>query len=94
MKELARKVLPRTLVRLALDSDSKTLAADGNLDPEAAKRLIQTLVGSNNLEALLRLEHAARPGDAPILQYRKDDGNFYPLTGLSVGQKCTALLHI
>lgn len=43
-------------------------------------------------ERLLALQHEVTPTDRPDIRFRLDDGSFAPLSELSTGQKCTALL--
>ena len=43
-------------------------------------------------EQLLALQHQVTPTDRPDIRFRLDDGSFAPLSELSTGQKCTALL--
>ncbi len=40
------------------------------------------------------MPYECMPEDVPNISYKKDDGVYYPLAQLSVGQKCTALLLI
>src|SRR5687768_6952344 len=44
--------------------------------------------------SLLAIEHGDLLQDSPQIRFRKDDGKYYDLKELSVGQKCTALLII
>jgi ABC-type lipoprotein export system ATPase subunit len=44
------------------------------------------------LEDLLEMQYKAMPQDRPEIKYMLTDGSYAPLSSLSVGQKCTAML--
>lgn len=94
IQELVHKVEPREFVELVIARDAKALASNCDIDLDAAKRLIETLNSVEDFAQVLTLQHVALPEDAPRIQFQKDDGNYYDLINLSIGQKCTALLII
>jgi len=94
IQELVHKIEPREFVDLILARDAKPLASKCAIDLDAAKRLIETLNSVEDFGQVLALQHIAFPEDAPRIQFQKDDGNYYDLINLSIGQKCTALLII
>lgn len=46
----------------------------------------------DGFERLLELQYTVTPADRPEISFRREDGSFAPLSELSTGQKCTALL--
>ena len=94
IQDLVLKIEPREFVELIIEQDAKTLVSKCGIDFETAKRLVETLRSVEDFSEVLALQHDALPEDAPRVQFLKDDGNYYDLASLSMGQKCTALLII
>lgn len=94
IEQVVEQVSPRRLVKLALAGNMDELAREAGLDRHAADRLVASLLDLDDLGDLLSLEHAGLPKDVPHIRFRKEDGKYYELADLSVGQKCTALLII
>lgn len=67
------------------------------LDKDRVKVLVDFLIEGFEYEKLLELQYKAMPGDKPIIEYNVGDvsnPNYRPLSELSTGQKCTAMLII
>jgi PHP family Zn ribbon phosphoesterase len=92
--KIAQSLTPRKFVDYVINSDSTNLAHEANITPQNAEKIISHLQALDNFEDLLAICYLAYPEDTPSIQYKKDDGIYYPLNELSVGQKCTALLII
>jgi ABC-type enterochelin transport system ATPase subunit len=79
---------------LVVNNDPDGLASAAHIQAPSSKNLISHLSASEDVEGLLALEHGELLQDSPTIRFRKDDGKYYELSQLSVGQKCTALLVI
>lgn len=93
VQQVVNGVAPARLVSLVLSDDANTLAQEARIDIKTANRLVASFL-ELDLEDLLALEYAVLPSDQPEIRFQKDDGSYYPLSALSVGQKCAALLII
>lgn len=91
---IAEAILPRQFVALACKRDVDSLANDAAITRNSAQTILDKLWSGETIEPVLALEHSCYPGDVPSIQFRKDDSQYSPLTELSVGQKCTALMII
>lgn len=94
IQQIVENLMPRELVELVISRDAKPIAIKSGLDVTAVKRLVEALNSVEDFSEVLALQHQAFPEDNPNIQFRKDDGNYYDLVNLSMGQKCTALLII
>lgn len=94
IEKVSQSLMPREFVDLVIDREVQSLATNADLAEENAKKLIEVLNSKEAFEDVLALSHAAFPEDVPSIEFKKEDGNCYPLSELSVGQKCTALLII
>lgn len=77
---------PRSLKGIATASklpESRVIALAGFLLEQASRE---------GFERLLEVQHAVSPTDRPEIRFRREDGSYAPLSELSTGQKCTALL--
>jgi len=92
--KIVNAISPRKLVEYVINKDSSTLARESNIAPQNAEKIILHLNSLETFEDFLAICYTAYPEDTPSILYKKDDGNYYPLNELSVGQKCTALLII
>jgi len=90
----ADNLMPREFVDLVIDNKIEELSSKTGLALLNADKLIQVLNSSEDLADVLALSHSVYPEDVPSIQYKKDDGNYYPISEVSTGQKCTALLII
>jgi hypothetical protein len=90
LKALVEAISPRELAWLIFNRDAARLVAAAAVDDDFAERVV-AVRDSHSPEEILGLQHAALE-DVPSLRLRKDDGEYYQLADLSVGQKCTALL--
>ena len=91
---IAEKMMPRQFVSLVRRRAVQDLAAQAEITVNAAQTIIERLWSGETIQPMLSLEHSCYPEDTPSIEFRKDDGQYAPLTELSVGQKCTALLII
>ena len=94
IKKVSQNLMPREFINLVIDNDIDSLADKAELAEENAKKLIDTLNSKEALEDVLAISHSVYPEDIPSIEFRKEDGGYHPLSELSVGQKCTALLII
>jgi len=94
IERVSQNLMPREFIDLIIDNDIDSLVEKADLADENAKKLIDTLNSKEALEDVLAIAHSVYPEDIPSIQFRKEDGGYYPLSELSVGQKCTALLII
>ncbi|MEI2718955.1 MAG: hypothetical protein V9E87_02250 [Gemmatimonadales bacterium] len=94
VRQICVSVEPRELLKYVRDDDAPGLAAATGVSSASAKTLVGHLRASEDAAGLLRLDHGELLQDEPKIRYRKDDGEYYDLRELSVGQKCTALLII
>lgn len=94
IKQIVGNLAPRELVELVIKRDAKTISIKSGLDNAVVERLVEALNSVEDFVEVLALQYQAYPEDDPNIQFRKDDGNYYDLASLSMGQKCTALLII
>jgi hypothetical protein len=94
IEQLCQHVGPRELRGFVLNGDPEGLAKAGFIQVTSAKTLINHLSASEDVKGFLALDHGELLQDRPAIKFRKDDGKYYDLSLLSVGQKCTALLII
>jgi hypothetical protein len=101
IESITRKCQPSDFVRSVVrfnifESETKIDELAGKVGIERARMLaLATWLSENStLEELLSLEHQAVPQDRPEIRYNIGGKSFAPLTDLSVGQKCTAMLVI
>lgn len=86
---------PREFVGLIEAGDPRRLVSDCGLTENTAAKIVDALRTDDELRRdVLLLPSDQVPDDEPEILYQKDDGEYYPLAELSVGQKCTALLLI
>ena len=92
--QICTAVEPRRLLGFVRDNDAPGLTKAAGISISSANTFVGHLRASANIRGLLALEHGQLLGDLPTIRYRKDDGAYYELRDLSIGQKCTALLII
>ena len=92
--KIASSMTPRDFVQVVLEGDVDELSRRSGVDSGNAEKLVSCLRLLDDQRSLLEILHRCVPEDVPIVKFRKDDGNHYPISRLSVGQKCTALLMI
>jgi DNA repair ATPase RecN len=68
------------------------LATKVSLDLNSVVTLANYLLDVVEIEELLEMQYKAMPQDRPEIKYMLTDGSYAPLSSLSVGQKCTAML--
>jgi len=94
IEKVSQNIMPREFIDLIIDNNFDSLVEKADLAYENAKKLIDTLNSKEALEDILTMSHSVYPEDIPSIKFRKEDGNHYHISELSVGQKCTALLII
>jgi len=94
IEKVSQNIMPREFIDLIIDNNYDSLVEKADLAYENAKKLIDTLNSKEALEDILTMSHSVYPEDIPSIEFKKEDGNHYHISELSVGQKCTALLII
>ena len=94
VEQICANVEPRSLLAFVRSNDASGLAKASSISGASAITLMGHLRASADATGLLGLEHGELLRDRPKIRYKKDDGQYYGLADLSVGQKCTALLII
>lgn len=94
IEQICDNVSPRELRSFVLNNDPDGLTKAASIQITSAKNLVNYLSSSEDVTGFLALEHGELLRDKPAIRFRKDDGKYYDLSQLSVGQKCTALLII
>jgi ABC-type dipeptide/oligopeptide/nickel transport system ATPase component len=92
IRAIAEKVEPDEFVSYVLTNNASSLAKHADINEKQAEKLLGYLRAMDAFEEVLAIEHAPLCVDSPSIRYRKDDGKYYPLDSISIGQKCTALL--
>lgn len=92
--KVANNLMPRGFVDLVINKDIDALAEKAGLATLNAEKLINALNSKEDLSEVLALSYSVYPEDIPSIQFKKDDGKYYPISEVSTGQKCTALLII
>ena len=87
-------LMPRQFVDLVINNDANTLSQKTGLALLNAEKLIDTLNSKEDISEILSLSYSVYPEDIPSIQFKKEDGKYYPISEVSTGQKCTALLII
>jgi hypothetical protein len=81
-------------VEMVLDHNVSELAKRVKLTEVKAQNVIDVLLGPDKLASTLALQYESLPEDSVAILYRKQDGNHYPLSELSMGQRADALMLI
>ena len=92
--KISSKILPRQFVDFLINNDGTNLAKEAGIAAGNAQKLIESLNSKENLVDVLSLAYIAYPKDIPTIEFLKDDGQYYPISELSGGQKSIALLII
>ena len=93
-ERISAKLTPSDFIDFVINSDVKSLADKAEIDVFNAKKVIDNLNSKESYEEVLAISYNCFPEDTPSIEFRKEDGHYYPLSELSVGQKCSALLII
>lgn len=91
---VARSMTVRRFANTVRERAIDQLKTEADITENGARTIVERVHSFGTLESVLRLQYACYPTDVPSIQYRKDDSIYAPLSELSVGQKCTALLII
>jgi hypothetical protein len=91
---VAAHISPRALVDAVFARDPSAISSKAPIEEDTAQKLVSWLGALEAQEDILALQHQFLPQDTPSISFRKDDGSYHPISDLSVGQKCTALLII
>ena len=94
VEDIANSISPVELVEMVLDRDVKKLSKIAGLTEQKAENIINELLLTENLSGTLSLQYQGCPDDRVEISYQKKDGNYYPLSELSMGQKADALIMI
>lgn len=96
-KTLKSAEFMRGIVRYSLSGNAAhldSLADAAGIEKSRMQTLAEFLSSEYQYENLLALEYKALPQDRPEIRYDIGEGTFEPLSSLSIGQKCTAMLLI
>ena len=91
---VADSIMPRQIVDLIINNDASALSQKAGLALLNAEKLIDTLNSKEDMSEVFALSYSVYPQDIPSIKFKKDDGEYYPISEVSTGQKCTALLII
>jgi len=83
------------LIRYSIKHEAKELSeiiSNSQLDADKIVNLANYLLDVYQLEELLEMQYKATPEDKPIIKYQLENGEYAPISEISVGQKSTALL--
>ena len=94
IERIVSSVTPVELVRLALARDDETLAKLAGLSEQKAEAIVQALNEPSVRLKAMSMQYKGYPEDRIEIAYQKRDGQFYPLSELSMGQKADALIMI
>lgn len=94
LEAIAASVTPVMLVNFVLDKDATGLAKSADLSDQKATTIIELLGHRDKLLNTLALQYKGSPDDRITIEYQKKDGQYYPLSELSMGQKADALIMI
>lgn len=91
---IADKIMPSQFVDWLIDSNVDVIALKSGLPKANVTRIVELLNSAEDLSEILALSYSVHPKDVPSIKFRKDDGSYEPVSDVSTGQKCTALLII
>lgn len=91
IKKLVKRINPRELFWYLFTGDSDGIRTTAEVSKDLVGRLLGAFESCAS-EDILALQYETLVEDTPDIQMRKDDEKYYGLDGLSIGQKCTALL--
>lgn len=94
LTRIAQSLSPKDFIDYVLAEDYESIAEQAEIEEETAEKLTNWLVSLEARDHVLELQHAFLPQDKPLIEFKKDDDQYYPISDISVGQKCTALLMI
>ena len=96
---ITEKINPRNFVISILRYDAtmkskflEDISRTSEIEIERMKILADFLINAIPYETLLSLQYKAQPQDRPEILYDVGNKNYQPLSSISVGQKCTAML--
>jgi len=92
--QIVSALLPRDYLELILTRNIDELATKADIAQETSRKIVEKLWSIEDFKDILKVQHTCYPEDSPSIKFHKEDGEYYPLKELSVGQKCTALLII
>lgn len=87
----------RDVIRYGMSRNPSRLAELSKkigIETDRLETLADFLTNEYRYEELLALEYKAMPQDRPEIRYNLGNGKYAPLSAISVGQKCTAMLLI
>lgn len=91
---LATSIRPREFISRVLAEDAEWIANASSLEVDQVRKIIGHLLLRDPITDLLALDHNCLPQDLPTIKFQKADDNYYPISEVSTGQRCTALLII
>ncbi len=94
IEQVVGALLPRDFIELILTRNIDELTSRASIAQEPSRKIVEKLWNIEDLKDILKVQHACYPEDSPSIRFQKEDGGYYPLKELSIGQKCTTLLII
>ncbi len=95
LRGLATELTPAQFADAIVNRRIAALSGDKKLSVDAAIKLADAVLSDEDkMRKCLALPFDSVPQDVPRVEFKKEDAKYYPLSELSVGQKCTALLLI
>ncbi len=91
---IANSISSWEFINHVINNDIKAICKATGISKDVVNKLVNWLNTLEAKEKVLSLQHQFLPEDIPSIKYKKEDGNYYEISDLSVGQKCTALIII
>jgi ABC-type cobalamin/Fe3+-siderophores transport system ATPase subunit len=85
---------PRDFVERIIQDDDDYFVEHVQMSERACENLFSHFEEVEDLKTLLPLQYRPLLEDKPLIQFKKSNGQYYPLEKISIGQKCTCLLII
>jgi hypothetical protein len=92
--QIANAIQPIDFIQLVLEKKTKDICMLTRIEDTTIQKLVDWLLGMDDRKRVLELQYQYLLQDEPMIEYQKEDSNYYKISELSVGQKCTALLII
>lgn len=93
-EDLAREFSPKELGEIVINKRINEIVSKAHITELIANRIMTKFWSQDILQDVLLAQFDTPVEDIPIIEYDKGNKNFAPLSEISTGQKCTALLII
>lgn len=95
IQSISENMTPREFVEVITSKNMTKMAEIADLSVDMAEKIINNIISDEvKTKKVLSYPIEIIPDDVPKIEYKKGDGEFYPLNELSAGQKCTTLMLI